>query len=65
MPVVNGVITVLQPPDGYVVDFDNPQRQAVPEVYYVAGFGTFLSLLLMAQRLYTKAFLVGRLQWDD
>ncbi|TQN64198.1 Satratoxin biosynthesis SC1 cluster protein 4 [Colletotrichum shisoi] len=65
MPVVNGVVTVLPPPDGYVVDFENPQRQAVPQVYYVAGSGTFLGLLLMAQRLYTKAFLVGRLQWDD
>ncbi|KXH25986.1 integral membrane protein [Colletotrichum nymphaeae SA-01] len=65
MPVVNGVVTVLPPPEGYVVDFDNPQRQAVSEAYYVAGFGTLLSLLLMAQRLYTKAFLIGRLQWDD
>ncbi|KXH63218.1 integral membrane protein [Colletotrichum salicis] len=65
MPVVNGVITVLPPPDGYVVNFDDPQRQAVPEAYYVAGFGTLLNVLLMAQRLYTKAFLIGRLQWDD
>ncbi|KAK1622227.1 integral membrane protein [Colletotrichum phormii] len=65
MPVVNGVITVLSAPEGYVVNFDDPQRQAVPEAYYVAGFGTLLSVLLMAQRLYTKAFLIGRLQWDD
>ncbi|KAK1689650.1 integral membrane protein [Colletotrichum godetiae] len=65
MPVVNGVITALPPPEGYVVNFDGPHRQAVPEAYYVAGFGTLLSILLMAQRLYTKAFLIGRLQWDD
>ncbi|KAK1704547.1 integral membrane protein [Colletotrichum lupini] len=65
MPLVKGVVTVLPPPEGYVVNFDNPQRQAVPEAYYVAGFGTLLSVLLMAQRLYTKAFLIGRLQWDD
>ncbi|KAL2883226.1 hypothetical protein SGCOL_001417 [Colletotrichum sp. CLE4] len=65
MPVVNGVITALPPPEGYVVNFDDPHRQAVPEAYYVAGFGTLLSILLMAQRLYTKAFLIGRLQWDD
>ncbi|OHE98498.1 integral membrane protein [Colletotrichum orchidophilum] len=65
MPVVNGVTTVLQPPLGYVVNFDDPQRQAVPEAYYVAGFGTVISVLLMGQRLYTKAFLIGRLQWDD
>ncbi|OLN96264.1 hypothetical protein CCHL11_04418 [Colletotrichum chlorophyti] len=65
MPVVNGIVTILSPPLGCVVDFDNPQRQAVPDAYYAAAIGSFLSLLLMSQRLYTKAFLVGRLQWDD
>ncbi|KAF6806675.1 integral membrane protein [Colletotrichum sojae] len=65
MPIVNGVLTVLPAPEGYVVNFDNPQRRAVPEAFYVSGFGTFLSLLLMGQRLYTKAFLIGRLQLDD
>ncbi|KAF6825094.1 integral membrane protein [Colletotrichum plurivorum] len=65
MPIVNGVLTVLPAPEGYVVRFDNPQRRAVPEAFYVSGFGTFLSLLLMGQRLYTKAFLIGRLQLDD
>ncbi|KAF4825696.1 Satratoxin biosynthesis SC1 cluster protein 4 [Colletotrichum siamense] len=65
MPVVNGVVTLLPAPEGYVVNFDHPQRQAVPAAFWVCGVGSFLSALLMAQRLYTKAFLVGRLQLDD
>ncbi|KAF7554389.1 hypothetical protein G7046_g6842 [Stylonectria norvegica] len=65
MPVVNGVITVLPAPEGYIVDFDNPQRQAVPDAYYIAAFGTALSLLFLGQRLYVKLVLVGGLQIDD
>ncbi|KAF9873915.1 integral membrane protein [Colletotrichum karsti] len=65
MPVIKGILTVLPAPEGYAVDFANPQRQAVPDAFYVAGIGSVLSLLLMAQRLYTKAFLVGKLQVDD
>ena len=65
MPVINGVVTLLPAPEGYVVDFANPQRQAVPESYYVAGFGFLFSVLLMMQRLYTKIFLSGGIQTDD
>nr|XP_036584369.1 uncharacterized protein CTRU02_05444 [Colletotrichum truncatum]KAF6793887.1 hypothetical protein CTRU02_05444 [Colletotrichum truncatum] len=65
MPVINGVTTLLPAPDGYVVDLHSPQRQAVPEAYWAAGIGTFLSLLLMAQRVYTKAVLQGQLGLED
>lgn len=65
MPLVQGVPTVLEPPKGYVVDFDNPRRQGVPEAYYVSGFGMALSLLFIAQRLYVKFFLTGGVQIDD
>jgi hypothetical protein len=65
MPVVDGVVTVMEAPEGYVVDFDNPQRRALPLAYWVAGVGTFLSVLFMAQRLYTKMFLTGGLKLDD
>lgn len=59
------VNTVLPPPEDYVVDSDNPQRQGVPEAYYIAGAGVFLSLLMMMQRLYTKMFLTRKFQLDD
>lgn len=65
MPIVQGVPTVLEPPEGYVVDFDNPRRQGVPEAYYVSGFGMALSFLFIAQRLYVRCFLTGGLQIDD
>ncbi|KAF4999555.1 hypothetical protein FDECE_11476 [Fusarium decemcellulare] len=65
MSVVNGVPVVLPPPEDYVVDFDNPQRQGVPEAYYVAGFGMALSFLFLSQRLYVKLFLTGGMQIDD
>ncbi|KAL6409559.1 integral membrane protein [Ilyonectria robusta] len=65
MPVTNGVETVLAALEGYVVDFDHPQRQGVPQAYYVAGFGTAISLLFFAQRLYVKVCLAGGLLVDD
>ncbi|KAJ4133299.1 hypothetical protein NW754_016107 [Fusarium falciforme] len=65
MPLVQGVPTVLEPPKDYVVDFDNPRRQGVPEAYYVSGFGMVLSFLFIAQRLYVKFFLTGGVQVDD
>lgn len=65
MPIVQGVPTVLEPPKDYVVDFDNPRRQGVPEAYYVSGFGMALSFLFIAQRLYVKFFLTGGVQVDD
>lgn len=66
MPIVEGVVTVLPVPSAdYVVDFDNPQRQAVPHAYWIAGAGTILSLLMVAQRLYTKFILMGKVQVDD
>ncbi|KAF4974674.1 hypothetical protein FZEAL_8445 [Fusarium zealandicum] len=65
MSIVNGVPVVLEPPEDYVVDFDNPQRQGVPEAYYVAGFGMAMSFLFIAQRMYVKIFLTGGVQIDD
>ncbi|SPO06289.1 related to integral membrane protein [Cephalotrichum gorgonifer] len=65
MPVVHGVETPLEPPAGYVVDFDNPQRKAMPDSYYIAGFGMTFGLLLMWQRMYTKMYLGRGLEADD
>jgi hypothetical protein len=58
-------VGVLPAPEGYVIDFDNPQRQAVPHAYWIAGAGGVLTVLMMAQRLYTKIFLIGKFQMDD
>lgn len=63
--VINGVPVLLPPPEGYEVDFDNPQRQAVPEAYWIGGVSIILSLLFVAQRLYTKFVLIKKIQADD
>jgi hypothetical protein len=61
----NGVYTNLPPPAGYIVDFDDPQRRGLPDVYYVAGFGCFISLLFIIQRFYTRLVVEKTLHVDD
>lgn len=63
--VIDGVPVLLPPPPGYTVDFDNPQRRAVPQAYWIAGISILLSLVFVAQRLYTKLVLIKKIQADD
>ncbi|CAI6091929.1 unnamed protein product [Clonostachys chloroleuca] len=65
MATIDGVPVVMPALDGYVVDFDNPQRTGVRDVYFVAGFGGAISLLSFDQRMYVKLFLAGEVQLDD
>ncbi|CRK25898.1 hypothetical protein BN1708_014364 [Verticillium longisporum] len=65
MSVVNGVLVATPPPEGYVVDFDNPQRHSVLTAYVVSAVGMLLALLFMLQRLYVKAFVRHSLGIDD
>ncbi|GKT98067.1 integral membrane protein [Fusarium langsethiae] len=65
MTTIDGVMVLFPPPEGYVVDFDNPARQGVPDAYLVAGFGLAISFLFFMQRMYVKIFLTGGLQLDD
>ncbi|KAM0817369.1 hypothetical protein AB5N19_03174 [Seiridium cardinale] len=64
-PVTNGVTTFRAPPEGYVVDFDNPQQQKVLEHYLLFGIGGTLAFLSLLQRFYTKHYLSVGLQIDD
>ncbi|RYP34157.1 hypothetical protein DL767_004384 [Monosporascus sp. MG133] len=63
--VTNGVITYLPAPEGYDVDFENPQRRYLTQIYSVAAVGNPLVLFFLSQRLYTKIFLARGLQIDD
>ncbi|KAF7556711.1 hypothetical protein G7Z17_g1234 [Cylindrodendrum hubeiense] len=38
MSEIDGVLVAILPPDGYVVDFDNPQRNSVGATLYVKAF---------------------------
>jgi hypothetical protein len=65
MALVNGVMVALEPPQDYHVDLDNPQRRGVPEIYVVTAVFAFLNVLFMAQRMYTKFFIVKKCNSDD
>ncbi|KAK3367556.1 hypothetical protein B0H63DRAFT_83670 [Podospora didyma] len=62
---VNGVPVVMPPPEGYVVDFDNPERNSVTEAYWLFAVGNLLSLLFVLQRVYVKIFVQRRIQLED
>lgn len=64
-PETYGIPTLVPPPEGYVVDFENPQRQAVLEHYLIFGIGGPLAFIALMQRFYTKIFLSKGLQIDD
>ncbi|VTO83655.1 unnamed protein product [Fusarium graminearum] len=64
-PVTNGVTTFLPPPEGYVVDFDNPQKQDAIEHYLVCAILGPIAFLFLVQRLYTKYFILGSWKIDD
>lgn len=64
-PVTNGVQTLVPPPEGYVVDFENPQQQKVLEHYLIFGILGPLAFIALLQRYYTKIFLSKGLQVDD
>ncbi|KAI4666660.1 hypothetical protein J4E85_006786 [Alternaria conjuncta] len=65
MATVNGVTTIIPPPDGYEVDFANPQRRLVTETYVVFIVENILALAFLGQRLYTKIRLMKQFQIDD
>jgi hypothetical protein len=63
--VTDGVITVLPAPEGYVVNFDDPRRNADIAAYWIFGVGFFLATLFLVQRLYVKIFIRRNLGLDD
>lgn len=65
MALVNGTMVAIPPPDGYVVDFDNPQRNSVEAAYAVSAVGLTLATMFVGQRLYVKGALRGTLGLDD
>jgi hypothetical protein len=65
MANINGTITLVPAPPGYVVDFEHPQRQLVTEVYTVVVVENILALMFLLQRLYTRVVLMGLFQIED
>jgi hypothetical protein len=63
--MTNGVLIALPAPPGYVVDFDNPARNADIAAYWVVAVGNFLTILFIGQRFYVNAFVERNLRLDD
>ncbi|KAF5665137.1 integral membrane protein PTH11 [Fusarium heterosporum] len=59
-PTVNGVTVAVLPPEGYVVDFDHPQRRYYMESYVVSGIGITLAFLFVLQYLYVKLWVLRK-----
>ncbi|KAH6616245.1 hypothetical protein C7974DRAFT_441811 [Boeremia exigua] len=65
MSDVNGTLTLVPPPPGYVVDFENPQRQLQTQVYTVIVVENLLALAFLLQRMYTRIHLMKLFQIED
>jgi hypothetical protein len=65
MSVVDGIATIIPPPEGYVVDFANPQRTLTTEAYVLFIVENILAIVFLAQRLYTKICVMKQFQIDD
>ena len=65
MSNANGIITIIPPPEGYDVDFDNPKVQYMVESYTVAIIEMVLAFLFLVQRLYTKIVIMKKFQLED
>jgi hypothetical protein len=65
MADTNETVTIIPAPDGYVVDFANPQTQFVIKSYTVAAVEMTLAFLFLIQRLYTKVAIMKNFQLED
>jgi len=61
----NGTLTLVPPPLGYVVDFTNPKRQLVTQVYTVVVVENLLAMAFLLQRIYTRTGLMKSFQLED
>ena len=66
-PIVKGVEVLLEAPEGYEVDFDNPQLDHTNIRACIALFAIeyTLCLLFFGQRVYTNAILLRNFRIDD
>jgi hypothetical protein len=65
MANINGTITIIPAPEGYVVDFANPQMQYVVKSYIVVAVEMTLAFIFLVQRLYTKIAIMKKFQLED
>lgn len=59
-PSINGVTVVMLPPEGYIVNFDHPQRRHQLESYIISAIGIALAFLFFLQYLYVKFWILRK-----
>lgn len=66
-PIVNGVEVAVPPPDGYKVDFDNPETDVsmIRKAFWIFGLEFAFATAFLAQRMYTNAVLLRKFLLDD
>lgn len=66
-PEVNGVEVLIEPPEGYHVNFTHPYKDTVTinSSYWAFGIEYFVALLFLGQRVYTASFVLGKWHRDD
>ncbi|KAI1371492.1 hypothetical protein F4677DRAFT_450316 [Hypoxylon crocopeplum] len=66
-PITDGVETVMPPPEGWKVNFENPTREEdiIREAFWITGFELLIATTFLGQRLYTKLVLLKQIQIDD
>ena len=55
----------MDPPPGYVLDFENPTRKMDTETYWVFGVGVAVCTMFLIMRLYTKIHIARQFLAED
>jgi hypothetical protein len=64
MPVINGVPVAIPPPEGYVVNFEHPQRRHEIEAYVASSVGMGVAFFFVLQYLYVKVWILRKLELE-
>jgi hypothetical protein len=66
-PVVDGVEVLVEPPEGYQVNFTHPHRDeaTINSSYWAFGIEFFFAVLFLGQRVYTASFILREWRSDD
>ncbi|KAK9416630.1 putative Integral membrane protein [Seiridium unicorne] len=66
-PIVNGTEVIMEPPEGYHVDFAHPtyDTSTINSHYWAFGIEFPIATLFLAQRVYTSLFVLRKFRIDD
>lgn len=65
MSMTNGVLTALPAPEGYEVDFENPNQIGDVAGYIVTGIGVAVAFSFLCMRVYTRVVISRNFGLED